>query len=364
MFSVDAASGKELIYFPYWRLKGMLFSVSPQGLEHRFIDVSLQGSESSVLPISLGLRSQALKLKFVSSDARGRFLAPRLPLSQVKKTLDTRFSLHLPKPILHQAQIGESLSLIYSPFYIQNGVYDGILNQLVSDSVPDGFDAGQVPGGRPGWNVRFIPTLCPNCGWDLQGERDSQVLACSNCASMWRGTAEGMRRVKFAILPSKSESAVYLPFWRIKAEVSGIALRSYADLVRAANLPRVIQPGWEEIEFRFWAPAFKVRPQTFLRLADHLTRFQPGGHLEADLPKGKIHPVNLPFTEAVESLKTIVAGFLRPRKALLEKLLEIRIGAMGRLLVFIPFVETLHELVQPEYRLAVNRNQLRLSGNL
>jgi hypothetical protein len=90
----------------------------------------------------------------------------------------------------------------------------------------------------------FHPTLCPNCGWDMQGRRDALVLHCKNCESMWQASKQGMTRVNVAHLPGpEDESTVYLPFWRIKADVSGIDLNTYADLVKAANLPKVASPG-------------------------------------------------------------------------------------------------------------------------
>ena len=68
---------------------------------------------------------------------------------------------------------------------------------------------------------------------------------------------------------------MYLPFWRIKAGVSGIDLDSYADLVKIANLPKAMQENWNDVPFYFWAPAFKIRPKVFLRLANNVTLAQP-----------------------------------------------------------------------------------------
>jgi hypothetical protein len=110
--------GKTLFFFPYWRFKGMFFSCTPGGIQHRFMDLSHQAIRSGMFPVSVGLRSQALKLRFVSPDMEGRFLTPTMPIDQAMDIFDSRYANGLPQPMLHQSHIGESLSLIYSPFYV------------------------------------------------------------------------------------------------------------------------------------------------------------------------------------------------------------------------------------------------------
>jgi len=366
VFPDNAPKGKPLLYYPYWRYKGILYTIGPTGVQHRFMDLSYQAVQSQYFPVSVGLRSQALKLKFASSELNGRILKPTFPLQNVMEIFDKRFVASLPKPILHQSHIGESLSLIYSPYYFDETLHDGILNQSVSGRLPDTFDVNSFPDEPSVGNIRFVPTLCSNCGWDLEGERDALVLCCKNCNSMWRGGKKGFKQIRYGHIPAlaPTDQIIYLPFWRIKADVSGIDLVSYADLVRVANLPKVVQKGWENIGFRFWALAFKVRPQTLIRLAGNLTLAQPRDKLEASLPEGKCHPVTLPVTEAVESLKTNLADYVKPRKRFLSKLQEIHVRAISYILVYLPFVENQHDLVQPNYQVAVNKNQLRLSRNL
>jgi len=213
--------------------------------------------------------------------------------------------------------------------------------------------------------MTFIPTLCPNCGWDMQGRRDALVLHCANCASMWRATRQGMSRVNVAHMKATDGTdAVYLPFWRLHADVSGIALDNYADLVKIANLPRVVQPIWERQPFHFWCPAFKVRPRSFLRLIQHITLAQPRDDLTARLPDGEMHAVNLPVSEAAETLKLNLAGLIRPLKVVQERIADIQVKPNRFLLVYLPFDRRHHDLVQTRFNIAVNRNQLALAGNL
>ena len=173
-----------------------------------------------------------------------------------------------------------------------------------------------------------------------------------------------LKQLKFAQFPATGDNTIYLPFWRIKADISGIDLDSYADLITVANLPRVVQSGWNDIPFRFWIPAFKVRPKVFLHLATHTTLSQPRENLIAKLPDAGIYPTTLPIQEAVESLKLTLADFVKPRRTLMERLRDVRIDAKSFTLVFIPFNEGHHEFIQPEFQLTINKNVLALSKNL
>ena len=185
----------------------------------------------------------------------------------------------LSKPIFEQDYIGETSSLIYSPFYVDEKLYDAVLNKPLNWKIPEDFDPFSMSGGEPDWRIDFLPTLCPNCGWDMEGKRDSLALSCKNCSSLWTPAKTGFTKLNFGKLPMTGENVVYLPFWRIKADISGIALKSYADLIKQANLPKVVQDGWDRIDFRFWVMGFKVRPQKFMQIATHMTLAQTTGQI-------------------------------------------------------------------------------------
>ena len=315
--------------------------------------------------MSLGLRSQALKLKFVTPKTPGRFIEPTLLPEKMLATFDERFSADLPKPVFHQAHIGETLNLIYSPFYWKNGkIFDAVLNRAATAAPADDAALEQFRGGRPNWPTDFIATLCPDCGWDLNGQRDSLALLCHNCNTIWRPSARSLKKTPFAHIPGAGGNLIYLPFWRVAADISGMALTSYADLVREANLPRVVQEDWHAIDFHFWAPAFKVRPRVFFGLQRNLTLTQPQEKMVPDIPKARLYPVNLPLKEALEGLKTTLAGFLKPPHRQLPRLPDIQVKARRFLLVYMPFNEGPHEYINSEYKLAVNKKQLALSKYL
>jgi hypothetical protein len=365
MLPHSSSNSGDVVYFPYWRFKGMIFSCLGTGTKSKFLDVSQQAISSSYFPVSVGLRSQAMTLKFVTPDSEGIFLRPEISLEDMIGVLKKRFSADLPKPILYQAEIGETISLIYSPFYVKEKIVDAILNQPVSSQLPEDFNLTSFPTDKRPIGVKFLPTLCPECGWDLSGDKDSLSLLCKNCDTLWKPSKQGLKKLTSAFLASDEETLLYLPFWRIKAEVSDISLTSYADFVRLANLPKVIQDGWEKIGFRFWQPAFKVRPQSYLRVAGAVTLNQPTDKLTPGIPtKARLHQVNLPLSEAIESLKLTLADFMRPKNLVIEILEQMDIQAKSFLLVYLPFVEKHHEFVQTRMNLAVNKNQLALAKNL
>ncbi|MFC1813059.1 hypothetical protein ACFL03_10235 [Thermodesulfobacteriota bacterium] len=359
-----APEDEKLIFFPYWRFKGMLFSCVSDGIQHRFMDVSYQALESRHFPESVGLRSQALKLKFVTPESPGRFLEPTLSFEEVMHLFMERFRSSLPKPVFLQSHIGETLSLIYSPFRIDKKIIDGVLNKPIAANLPDDFDVTLLPGGRPDWRIQFMPTLCPGCGWDMHGERDALVLNCKNCNSAWQPGKIGFKKLKFGHMPGKDKNMIYLPFWRFSVDVSGIVLDSYADFVRVANLPRAIQDGWHDMGFFFWALGFKVSPQNFISLSRKITLSQPKGKPVNEVPNARLFPVTLPVEEAFESLKINLASFMKPRSTLFPKLDDINITPKNTLLTYIPFNEKHHELVQPDLNIAINKNQLTMAKNL
>jgi len=359
-----APAGKQLIYYPYWRFKGMLFSCLEKGVENRFLDVSHQALRSTQFPLNIGFRGQTQKLRFASTEADGTFLRPDVAFEDVLAGWRDQYSAKLPKPILHQDFIGETWSLIYAPFYQDGKIVDAVLNQPVPGSRADQLEDGLLHADTRQWPMDFLATLCPQCGWDLDGDRDSLVLDCGNCHTLWWEKKGKLEPLKAAHVPVKGDDWIYLPFWRIQADVSHLQLQTYADLIAAANLPKVVQPGWDQLPFYFWNPAFKVRPQSYLTIAGNVTLNQPMDRLASGRPKGRTRGVNLPLQEAVESLKLNLAAFLRPIERRSDLIPRIEIRPLRFLLVYIPFQDTYHELVQPKLNLAVSKSVLAHAKNL
>jgi hypothetical protein len=359
-----APAGKELIYFPYWRFKGMLFSCLKRKIDMRFLDLSHQALGSVHFPVNIGFRGQTQKLRFAAAREGCTFVRPDVAFEEVLTLWRDQFSAKLPKPILHQEFIGETWSMIYAPFYLNDRVMDAVLNEPVSTARADEITGGLPQADDRQWPIDFLATLCPHCGWDLAGERDALVLGCDNCHRLWWERKGRLEQLKAAHVPTKDPAPVYLPFWRIQTDVSPIALETYADLVKAANLPKVVQPGWDRTPFYFWNPAFKVRPQSYLTIASNVTLNQPHDKIEPGRPKGVTLPVNLPLKEAVETLKLNLAQFIRPLERRPELIPRAEIRPRRFLLIYLPFQDTPFELVQPEINLAVSKSALAHAKNL
>jgi hypothetical protein len=200
----------------------------------------------------------------------------------------------------------------------------------------------------------------------MVGRKDTLVLHCRNCTSAWIAGRKEFKQVPFVFWAAKQPSppTYYLPFWRIEAGISDMQLESYADLVRRANLPRAVQEKWEKRPLRFWTPAFKIKPQKFLRLATSLTVTQPQWKSISRIASFLAHPITLPLKEAIESLTIILADIVKPRKAIAAKLPQIRITPASGLLVYLPFEESRHEFICPELQITVNKNLLTHAENL
>lgn len=353
----------ELVYFPYWRFRGTLLFSLPAGNDHKFLDVNQCAADVPGMPKTLGLRAQAMKLRFVSPDLTGRFVTPQHSFSETFRAFQQRASRTLPKPILYSAHLGESMALLFAPVYARDRLYDAVLDQPLAESAVAPGDNG-IKDARPDWRVRFVPALCPDCGWDLEGQRSALVLHCRGCAASWYPSGETLTRLESHCLPEAGTDVHHLPFWLITADISDIALRTYGDLVKAANLPKVVDSALAGREFRFWTPAFKLRAQAFLRMAESLTLTQIQERLTPGLPPERHHPVTLPVEEACESLKVVMAGFLKPRRRVAEMLTRIGVHPTHFRLAYLPFRDDGHDFIQVQTQLAVNKNLLSLSEQL
>ena len=83
------APGREIVYVPYLRFKGSVFSCTIQGVAHRIVDFSRLGTPFKSFPFSLGIRPQTLKMRFADrNDAVYRALFRAIV--QGKRELDDK----------------------------------------------------------------------------------------------------------------------------------------------------------------------------------------------------------------------------------------------------------------------------------
>jgi hypothetical protein len=327
------------------------FSVEAAEISSRFFDVNTAASNLKGPPLSLGVRPQALKLKFYSNTIAGSFLS---------HTAETD-KLHLSEGMTHR--VGEVISLVYAPFFVKSGMlYDAFEKKPIAAFDLSNPDIKNAITGKEDWKIEFIPTLCPQCGWDLLGEKDSFVLLCRNCQSAWTSRKQILDSVNFTLI-SYGETDVapsmYLPFWQLKIHVEGAQLDSYADLIRLANLPRVPNAALEEKPMLFWSPAFKVNPALFIRWCRQMTVFQPEGIESNGLPKETIYPVTLPLEEALDGTIVTLASVMVDKKKILSVLPNIRVTFQDAKLVYHPFTLVRNELIHPAMKVSLESSALK-----
>jgi hypothetical protein len=264
-----------------------------------------------------------------------------------------------------QEDIGETTSLVYAPFYVhKNRLFDAILNTPLQTILPGDLEMAKPNLCRPEQETAFVSGICPDCGWDLEGHFNSLVLVCKNCHTLWRARDNKLGKIKYTSEPPKHPDDVMIPFWKIRADLTPIAMKTYADLIRMTNLPKASRPEWENQPLYFWVPAFKLQPKIFLRLNALLTIAQPDPPLGKTLRKNIHLPITLPSGEAIQSIKITLASLVRPLKNHLPDLAEAALRPREVGLAVLPFECRHHEYFNPDLNIAINKNILALSGNL
>jgi hypothetical protein len=393
IFPSPNAIEEEIIFVPYWRFRGMHFSCRTAGVKTTIVDKNFLALDNKALPVTLGIRPQSLKLKFAQKTEYTRFIEPRLPFEkssvetknrlsyEIVTTHDTRFisiddgnnMIEVPETrtelkedkLYYESFVAEKVSIIYTPLFVRNNIiYDAILTKPVSND----FDIKglSVDASCSDWAIQFLPTLCPNCAWDLIAERDSCVLLCNHCNSAWEVFQGTFQPVKYAVIHSDNpqRKVTHLPFWKIKVIMHGIDLKYYGDLLKLANLPRFVKEEEKTSDLYFWIPAFKIAPPTFLRIARQITTANPRKELQEEFHDISWYPVNVTLSEALDSLKVVLTDIAMNKKNLMPRLEEITITPIESLLVFHPFIDSNYELVEPEMKCGLMKNGLRWGKNL
>lgn len=360
------ASDKDIIWAPYIRFRGNVYLCRDVSIKHSVIDITRLAVPFRELPMSLGFRPQAMKMRFVTPDLSGSFLSCSLSVENALDTVGKHISTLVSRDFLHRAYIGETLSLIYLPMHVAgNRVVDAVTNQLIA-SIPGGREVFEPDiEDNPLWQITFMATICPNCGWSLNGEKDSVILTCSNCDTVWQAVDGRFVGVGFETVPGSGREALYLPFWKICAKsAEGLEINSYADFIRVTNQPKVVQRHWENQKMSFWIPAFKIRPGIFLNLSRQMTIGQK--HFEAveEIPRDNLYPVTLPHSEAVQSIKITLADSIMRKKKMFPLLPQVRFTIGDSKLVYLPFNDAGQEIIQEDMRISIHKKTLEFGRSL
>ncbi len=350
----------DIFYIPYWHVRGMAFTCASSAVRFRVVDISRRASEFDFTPPTLGLRPQAMKLRFAAADEKSFFVSRRGEAREMLLGADawtTIDSLSAREQVFMRELIGETCSVIYAPFYYKDKTfYDAVLDRPVH-RIPLDEKAPDLKGKRdPGGQISFIPALCPQCGWDLEGEKESCVFICRNCESAWESVAGSLKSVPFGVAETRESAVLHVPFWRMQARIDGISLETFADLVRFANLPKAVKPEFEQQRLSFWAPAFKIKPNLFVRLLQQLTVLQPDLAESTRLKNLNLSPATLPKSEAAESIKIALAGLATRKNEFFPLLEGISVNVTDSRLVYLPFNSSGNDLVQSHFGFSLERN--------
>ncbi|GAB4390584.1 MAG: hypothetical protein Kow0025_23630 [Thermodesulfovibrionales bacterium] len=357
----QAPAGAELVMVPYLRLRGTHFAIHSSGhpleVRSRVLDSNFLAAPLSFVPGTLGVRPQGVKLRFATAEAGARFLPLSRPVEDAASEAQ-RFSAWAESELsggrpLHAAFIGETASVIYLPLYLTRGaVYDAALKRPIAKNTLQRaaeLGASEPPGG---YCLDFLPALCPACGWDLGGDRNSLVLHCENCGSAWRASRDGLREMGFEAVPASDGEDARLPFWRVKARIEGPG-----EVM--ACLPASLRKAWDEGGAAFWLPAFRAAPRIYMRIAAQATTLQPAARGPRGALKGGFFPASLGEADVTGALKVLLASVAQAKGRLLPLLPSARVEPGEAALVYVPVRQRGRELINGRMGLCIPANALR-----
>ncbi|QQG65922.1 hypothetical protein [Desulfobulbus oligotrophicus] len=361
------ASSAGLLLAPYVRFKGTIYLVTESGIDHRVIDTTRVASSALGLPPSLGVRPQAMRLQRIDPAAENLFLTQTLKASAILEKAAAVGNLvpQIGQQFLHRAYIGEHLSYIYLPLVIKHcGLHDGVTGDRLCDLVD--FISGDLANRRydDGWQVRFVATLCPQCGAGLEGSSDCQVMTCPNCHSAWGVTPKQLVRLDWQMQAGDSATKLFLPFWKISTHIPVLNIYSFADFVERTNQPFLPRPQWRSRVMSVWVPAIRLRPKVFLLAGRQATlgqwRLRP---VTAKL-QPNFFPATLPFSEARQAVKLMLAASTASPRRIFPMLPYTRLTEMTAQLIYLPFTELGCDWVQPHTGVTIGKNILKFGRTL
>jgi hypothetical protein len=303
------------------------------------------------LPVSLGLRPQAMRLLPVTASRPGRYVRQAIggeeAFAQVVSVAES-LGRESEGPLYHRALIGETLSRIYQPCYVHGGkVYDAVVQRPLAEQtswLARHIDTAMQ--GEAGWEPRFISAHCPQCSEVLTGEGDSLVLHCHHCRTQWQEQGGALQPMRWSTVMASSPHAAMLPFWKVSFTTEGTMLRDFGDFLRFTNQPLAPHRQNQPQPLSFIIPAFKLNPKSFLQLASQLTFGQWRLPAATDAFPEKVYPVNFPAKEAVQSIKTVLAQATVAKKMRLPLLAEMKVVGAGCVLMYLPFLASGHDVIE------------------
>lgn len=359
--AAETSRDRPLIHVPYWRFRGLVFALSALAVNHRILDVSSIAVAGTGLPPSLGLRPQVVTMSFYTPELPGKFIPPTLSHTGFLQKLGSGLKGRLEDPLApmtYHAFIGENVSLIYAPFFEKNGMlHDALTGRPI---IPRPHDTPfEASGSSPADVLQFHPTLCPQCGGDMEGERDALVLRCRTCSTFWETSPSGFHRVEAAFTAGGTTDSVWAPFWVLEVTAHPFSLETFGDFVALTQVPTPGISTKADRQFYFWIPAFKLAPQFFLRAARVATMAQPELVPLEDAHLGYPYPVSLPSVEAFQACPVLLGALSPAKEELFPKIRKGRLAFRGKRLAYLPLRRLSSEWVLDTFGIAFPLHALR-----
>ena len=360
-------SERDIRYIPYIRFKGQVYYQDSSQLQYKIIDTTQLGVDCKGCSQSLGLRPQAMKIKPVSADLKGKFMIGGDKVEAIRTQVTRLLSVGRNKR--HQQNgdhtyIGETVSVVYLPTYIQDGaIYDGVLDRPMAQLEENVDIKGKLKEFRDDWHPRFLSTICPNCGDSLHGEHDSVVLLCFNCERVYQESNGRFVGVDWSVIRSMSKETIFLPFWRILIQINGL-LTTFGDLLRLTN-QRVTVPGKSaKDDLSFLVPGFKLNPKTFLQSAVSHTLVQHRIPPSVVSMEDNMHPVTFPVAEAEQALGVVLAAMSMNKRMLFKSMAGLSFMVRRYELLYLPYNRHGNDFVSDLTGRAIPSHVLRYSRSL
>ena len=358
---------RSIVYFPYLRFKGNIYTCTGRDVDCKVLDTTHQGLHVRMLPPSLGLRPQAMKITMVHEHIVGKFIRRSETAAEVltrAEKLARAVVDSVEDRLYHRAFIGESVSCLYLPIYIDNDKwYGGVLNRELGQAEQWDTDSENLMQLKRSWLPTYLAMICPQCGDAMQGEPNSLVVSCQNCETCWSEYKGRFTQVLYELVEGVGGDS-YLPFWRVSASTKGIEMNNFADLLRITNQPVVAREKHRSRQLEFWIPALKIRPKVFITMAKGATlsqlNYPPGG---VRLDKKIMRPT-LPLKEALQAVKSVLAETALNKKDVLPKLSEMSISVKAARLCYLPFQDRAHDFVQRHSPMAIAKSVIRTAKRL
>ncbi|TAL15683.1 hypothetical protein EPN96_11945 [bacterium] len=343
---VDEFRGEEIIYLPFWRLKGLRYKVFSETGEVEAHLLDSTAPATSLLPegVSLGVRPQAWQLTLTNWPKN----TPQTDIPVEKaidgSAVDKVFGVRVDQ--LMSRLIGETAVIVHAPFALREEGEKVCLREAFPDGRQYCLTQGEAGAlkealGKAGNHapMRFLPLICPNCAGALPPDHGAEVLLCPNCAKAWWTRGEKFGEMPFALLGELGEGQRLFPFWQLDFSAESIGLKSRADLALWATPYRITPKEWGSDNCSALIPGFKIKSKIFLRLGKIATLFFTGEHGPPRPEKGKINaePVRLSLKEAVEALPVILSSMVMDKKNRLPLIATTEFRILRARLLYIPF---------------------------